>query len=108
MVVKLVNQNKLLLIIFVIALALIIGIEAVIIVNNNHQQKLYNSAVAKINEKALACYRAKICQDSTITLKELYDYKYLKTMANPKTKEIFNPDSYVVIVNNKTKFTLVE
>lgn len=102
-----VNRNKLLIIIVLAALTIIIGIQAINKVNKHHYQKLYDSTIAKINEQALKCYRKKDCLDTTITLNQLYTKKYLTTMSNPKTNEIFNEESYVTINHNQASFTIV-
>lgn len=107
MAVKKVKNKKIILIILCI-IASVIVITSIIKVSISHKEKLYNSTVSKIIETAKRCYNEEKCSSNKITLKELYDLKYLDQMSNPKTKEIFNEKSYVVIENNEGTFIVEE
>lgn len=107
MVVNQVKNKKIILIISCVIISVIV-ITSIIKVSMNHSEKLYDSTVSKIIETAKRCYNEEKCLSNKITLKELYDLKYLDQMSNPKTKEIFNENSYVVIENNEGKFKVEE
>ena len=100
--------NKIIIISSIIVIILIIGIPTTYKVIKNHNQNLYKVVEDKIIEKAKECYYAEKCLDEKITLKELYDNKYLDKVSDPITKEYYNDKSYVERKNNKYKFIIVE
>ena len=57
-----------------------------------------------IIEAAKKCKIEKECNNDTITLKELYDLKYLEKQVNPVTKEYYSEDAYVTLKNNEYVF----
>ena len=90
------NSNKIIIIIALITIALVISIPSVYQVQNRHEEKQYNSVVLKITESAKKCVDEDKCHSSKIFLKDLYDKKYLEKTINPKTKEYFDENSYVI------------
>ena len=102
------NTNKIVVISSIIIIILIIGIPTTYKVIKNHNQNLYKVVEDKIVEKAKECYYDQKCLEDKITLKELYDNKYLDKVSDPISKEYYNENSYVEIKNNKYKFVVVE
>ena len=74
-------------------------------VKKRHEKNLIYATTKKIEETAENCYHQEICQNTKITLRELYDYELLEPIANPITKEYYNEASYVTIKNYKGVFT---
>ncbi len=102
------NTNKIIVVSSIIVIILIIAIPTTYKVIKNHNQTLYKVVEDKIVEKAKACYYDKKCTNEKITLKELYQNKYLDKVSDPITKEYYNENSYVERKNNKYKFIVVE
>ena len=102
------NTNKIVVISSIIIIILIIGIPTTYKVIKNHNQNLYKVVEDKIIEKAKSCYYDQKCLNEKITLKELYDNKYLDKVSDPISKEYYNENSYVEIKNNNYKFVVVE
>ena len=100
------NNNKIVIYIALITVIFVIIIPSVILVNQRHKDKLYNSINLKITEAAKKCYLEDKCQDEKIFLKTLYDYNYLDKQVNPYTKTYFSENSYVL--NKKGKFKFYE
>lgn len=74
--------------------------------------KTHNDNLLKVSEKfiiehAKDCYNEKRCTNETVTLKELYDLKYLARQANPVTKEYYKEESYVKKEGNTYTFVMV-
>ena len=90
----------------IIMLILAITIPVAINVNRKHNEKVLHVTMEKIKGTALRCYYRNECPNR-ITLQELYDLDLLEEMANPFTKEIYNPASYVLINNGNTEFVEV-
>lgn len=102
------KSNKIIVISSIIIIILIIAIPTTYKVIKNHNQNLYKVVEDKIIEKAKECYYDQKCLEDKITLKELYDNKYLDKMSDPITKEYYNENSYVERKDNKYKFIVVE
>ncbi len=102
------KTNKIIVISSIIIIILIIGIPTTYKVIKNHNQNLSKVVEDKIIEKAKECYYDKKCLNEKITLKELYDNKYLAKISDPISKEYYNENSYVERKNNKYKFIVVE
>lgn len=86
-----------------ILLVLLVAIPSIIKVYNKHRVKLYNSVIDNAKYQALKCYHEDNCGD-VITLKELYDLKYMDSLVNPLTKEIYDENTTFTIKNNKVSF----
>ena len=97
MVIKMKNNNPVI-IISITTLILIILIPTLLKVSYNHKQKIYDSEIAKIKEKATICILEKKCVNEKIYLKDLVEYGYIKKrIVNPLTNEYFNEDeSYLI------------
>ena len=102
------KTNKIIVISSIIIIILIIAIPTTYKVIKNHNKNLYKVVEDKIVEKAKACYYDQKCLNEKITLKELYDNKYLDKVSDPISKEYYNENSYVERKNNKYKFVVVE
>ena len=87
----------------IIILGLIIGVTSFKVVSN-HNDKLLLVKEKYIIETAKKCKIEKKCNNDTITLKELYDLKYLEKEVNPVTKEYYSEDAYVTLNNNEYIF----
>lgn len=70
-----------------------------------HNEKVNLVESKYIIETAKKCINEHKCKDNTnITLKELYDLKYLDKQVNGITKEYYNESSYVKYSNNEYIF----
>lgn len=67
--------------------------------NKKHEDKLYNVLYSEIKYQAERCFLKKECE-STITLNELYEKKYLETQYDPISKEELN-DIKIIIKDKK-------
>ena len=94
------NRNKVIINITIVAIILIILIPTVYNIIKKHNDRLIKVTEKRIEEAAKDCYLKDICKDNKITLKVLYDNKYLKKESNPITKEYYNEESYVLVKNN--------
>lgn len=94
------NRNKVIINITIVAIILIILIPTVYNIIKKHNNRLIKVTEKRIEEAAKDCYLKDICKDNKITLKVLYDNKYLEKESNPITKEYYNEDSYVLLKNN--------
>ena len=101
------STNKLFINILVIGIFLIIGIPTIYKVVQHHKNAVYEVNEKLIIEKAKECYYKKECTENKVTLKELYDKKYITdTIVDPKSKEEYNELSYVLIEKEKSTFYL--
>ncbi len=87
----------------IIIFGLIIGVTSFKVVNK-HNDKLLLVEEKYIIEKAKECKMEKKCNNDNITLKELYDLKYLEKQVNPVSKEYYSLDAYVTLKNNEYVF----
>ena len=94
------NRNKVIINITIVAIILIILIPTVYNTIKTHNDRLIKVTEKRIEEAAKDCYLKDICKDNKITLKVLYDNKYLEKESNPITKEYYNEESYVLVKNN--------
>ena len=89
------NRNKTIIYITIIALVLIISIPTIYTIVKKHNDRLTAVTHKRIEEAAKECYLKNICVDEKITLKQLYENKYLEKESNPITKEYYNEESFV-------------
>lgn len=87
----------------IIIFGLVIGVTSFKVVDN-HNDKLLLVEEKYIIEAAKKCKIEKECNNDTITLKELYNLKYLEKQVNPVTKEYYSEDAYVTLKNNEYVF----
>ena len=87
----------------IIIFGLVIGVTSFKVVNK-HNDKLLLGEEKYIIEKAKKCKMEKKCNNDNITLKELYDLKYLEKQVNPVSKEYYSLDAYVTLRNNEYVF----
>lgn len=95
MEVKEMNKRKISILMCIIGLIIIIVVAVVVELNKEQKLKEYEFAIKTIENAANDCVSDKKCNSGKITLKELYDKKYLKRQINPNTNEYFNEQSYV-------------
>ena len=88
---------------FILLITLIAGLTTVKVVKSHHEKELLVST-KYITEKARLCYKEKKCTNDTVTLKELYDLKYLDKQVNPVTKEYYNENSIIKKEDNNYVF----
>ncbi len=100
------NNNKIMITIACVTIVLVILVPSIILVNTRHTEKLYNSTILKITEAGKKCVNEDKCLSKKIFLKELYDKKYLEKLVNPKTKQYFDENSYVI--KKEGKYTFIE
>ena len=98
------NRNKVIINITIVAIILIILIPTVYNIIKKHNDRLIKVTEKRIEEAAKDCYLKDICKDNKITLKVLYDNKYLEKESNPITKEYYNEESYVLVKNGTYTF----
>lgn len=92
----------------IVIILIVVGFSAFQI-NKTHQEKLYSVMQNKIIGQALRCYNEDKCNDTTISLKDLYDKQYLETVINPVNSEYVNENSYVEILGlDEGKLTIIE
>ena len=91
--------NKIILIIFFAVLTLL-AIFTIYKLNKRHEDKLYDVLYSEIKYAAKNCYLKKECENN-ITLKELYEKKYLETQYDPITKEELNKKIKITIKDEK-------
>lgn len=70
---------------------------------NDHQKKEYLVVYNKIKEAAKVCYLKEDCKGQ-ITLKDLYDKKYLERLVDPVTKEDMDESICLEYKNKEVKF----
>lgn len=102
------NRNKTIIYITVVALVLIILIPTIYTIVKKHNDRLINVTYKRIEEAAKDCYLKGVCLDEKITLKQLYENKYLEKESDPITKEYYNEESYVERKDKKFKFIEVD
>ncbi len=98
-----VKFNKICIITTLICLILMLTVPALLKVNNDHRKHLYNCVIDEVKIAALKCYYEDNCSN-VITLQELYDLKYLETISNPLTKEIYSASTTIEIKGNTAVF----
>ena len=103
------KTNKTIIFGTIIAIILIVVGFSAFQVNKAHQEKLYSVMQNKIIGQALRCYNEEQCQETTISLKDLYEKKYLETVINPVNSEYVNENSYVeILALDEGKLTIIE
>ena len=102
------NRSKFVINVTIIGIVLIIAIPTVYKIVKEHHDRLMMVTTKRIEEAAKDCKLSGVCKTNKITLKELYDNKYLKKESNPVTKEYYNEKSYVKVNKNKYKFIEVK
>ena len=99
------NINKIIIYITVIASVIMIAFPTLYKVIKDNHNKLYIVNHKYIIEAAENCYYNDDCKNNKITLKELYDKKYLeKGITDPVTKELYSEDSYVLLSKKDSSF----
>lgn len=90
----------------IVASFFIIIITTITKIRDNQNDKLLYAMESKIKYYAKRCYLENNC-DGEITLKELYDKKYLKEeIVNPVTKEILDGNIKINYFNNEVILNL--
>lgn len=101
------NINKFILSISVIACLILIGVPTGYKVLKSSNSKKEKVSEQYIIEQAEKCFYDDVCKSDRITLKELYDNKYItKKQINPISKEYYSEDCYVIITKKDSSFHL--
>ena len=90
----------------VIVTIIMIIIPSGFIVIEKHNDESIKVIHKYIEEAALKCYKEDVCKDSNVTLKTLYDLKYISKVADPITKKYYNENDYVIIDNLVANFII--
>lgn len=92
------SSNKLIIYITIISVLLIIACPTLYkIVKKNHE-RLYKVSEKYIIESAEKCYLDGKCKKLNVTLKDLYDNKYIKEeLIDPVTKEVYKDTIFIEI-----------
>lgn len=99
------NTNKIVIYITILAIVIIIGCPTLYKVIKENHRKLYVVTNKLVTEAAERCFYESNCENSTITLKELYEKKYLKEeIIDPVTKIVYNETSYIEIKEKDSTF----
>ncbi len=98
------NKNSLIIYTTIIAVLIIIIIPTTYTICKRHNDRLLEVSYKRIEEAAKNCYLNDVCLADKITLKELYDNKYLMKESNPVTKEYYKDTDYVLKKNDSYKF----
>ena len=102
------SRKKIIIYLTICGIIIITLIPTTYLIVKNHNNKLRDVTYKRITEAAKKCYLKEDCTEDKITLKELYDKKYLKKESNPITKEYYNEESYVKVSNKEYKFIEVK
>jgi competence protein ComGC len=99
------NSSRSIISLTVIICTLIIAIPTFYKVITEHNRKLNIVTNKMIIEAAQDCYYDNKCQNTKITLEELYNQGYLsERVINPVTKEVYADNSYVILKKEDSKF----
>ncbi len=90
----------------ILAVSSIVIIPTIYKVITDHQAKLYDVVEKEITEAAEKCWNKKECTTDEITLKILYDLKYLEKQSNPINKKVYDEDSIIKRKNGKIELNL--
>ena len=102
------NRNKIIINTTIISIVIIVLIPTLYTIIKRHNDRLIEVSTKRITEAAKKCYEDEKCKNEKITLKELYDNKYLKKESNPITKEYYNEESFVTKKDNNYKLKILE
>ena len=91
------NMNrKYIILIIVVIIFMIVAVPTSYKIIKNYNSKSYLVVEKKIIEAAEKCFNEEKCSGEEITLKDLYDNKYLDKMVNPVTKKIYNENLKII------------
>lgn len=100
------NTNKIVIYVTIISLLLLISIPTVYKVIKKNYNSLNLVTEKYIIETAERCFYEGVCKESTVTLKELYSYHYIKEdVVDPISKVVYSDKSYITIYEDKSIFT---
>lgn len=95
-------SNTFIIFITICILTCFIGYKTFIQAKKEHDELLIYALESKVEYKAKRCYLEKKCK-GIITLKDLYDKKYLEELINPVTKEVINSNTSISYNQDKIK-----
>ena len=99
------TTNKIVIFTAVIAIIIIITVPTFYKVVKENHRRLYVVNNKLVTEAAERCYYEGKCSDKKITLKELYQNKYLTDeIIDPVTKAVYNDASYILINEKDSTF----
>ena len=85
---------------------LIILIPTTYKVIKDHHTKLKSVVEKEIIDSAKKCWNSGQCKKDEISLKELYELKYLDKQIDPITKKVYDETSKITKKNNKIELNL--
>ena len=88
-------SKKFIITITLITIGLIILIPTIYKIIKDYHNDSYLVVEKKALEAAKKCWNEKVCLNESITLKELYENKYLDILVNPISKKIYNENSTI-------------
>lgn len=95
-----VNKNKTILFLTVIATILIVALPTILKISERHDERMYIAASRKVLESAETCYRDQVCKEKQMTIGDLKKIGYLKEeVVNPRTKTYFE-DNMIMVEDN--------
>lgn len=105
---QIMNINKIIIYLTIVTLLIMIGIPTVQKIIKENEQNKYLVMEKLITESAEKCLYENHCKSNIITLKELYEKKYLfETVIDPNTKIVLNENSYVEIKKTGTNLVIL-
>lgn len=103
------NTNRVVILVSFITCLIIIGVPTLYKVIENNHYRLHEVTEKYIIEAASKCYYEKKCDSRDITLKELYDKKYItEEVIDPVSKIVYNNASFAHVEQNNSYFTEVK
>lgn len=100
-------QNRVIVFLTIAAIILVVCIQSVVIVHNDHMDKLYLVMEKEVEEAAFRCFAENQCTHH-VTVQELYNKSYLEKIVNPRNKEYLNAESIITINNYTPKLKIAE
>ncbi len=99
------NNNKIVIFIFIISLILIICVPTILKVSERHKDALYTALENKIIEATKKCINENKCSETeNVSLKKLYNYNYLEKLTDPITNEYIKESTYVDPIDFKIHY----
>ncbi|MBE6155199.1 MAG: hypothetical protein E7164_00375 [Firmicutes bacterium] len=99
------NINKIVIYLTIISIVIIVGCPTFYKVIKENHRRLYLVTNKLIIEEAQRCYNQGVCKTNKVTLKMLYDEKYItEKVIDPVTKIVYDENSYVEIKEKDSTF----
>ena len=99
------NTNKIVIYVTILAIVIIVGCPTFYKVVKENHRRLYVVTNKLVTEAAERCYYERKCDNPKVTLKDLYEKKYLEEeVIDPVTKIVYDDLSYVEIKEKDSTF----